>query len=101
MQRYGVYPVISLGSEGGLAVLPGRAYRIPPIDVPVVNATGAGDAMVAGLAASVYRGQPIEDGLRLGFAAATNVVTTPQTAECSLLKSSATPRRSSYPYEPN
>ncbi len=84
VDRYGVYPVISLGSEGGLAVLPGRAYRIPPLDVPVVNATGAGDALVAGLAASVFRAQPIEEGLRLGFAAATNVVTTPQTAECSL-----------------
>ena len=70
--------------QGGLAVLPGRAYRIPPLDVPVVNAAGAGDAVDAGLAASVYRGQPIEEGLRLGFAAATTVVTTPQTAECSL-----------------
>ena len=84
VQRYGVYPIITLGSDGGLAILNGRAYRIPPLDVPVVNATGAGDALDAGLAASVFRGQPIEEGLRLGFAAATTVVTTPHTAECSL-----------------
>ncbi len=83
-ERYATYPIISLGSEGGLAVLRDRAYRIPQIDVHVVNAAGAGDAVLAGLAASVYRGQPIEEGLRLGFAAATNVVTTPRTAECSL-----------------
>jgi 1-phosphofructokinase family hexose kinase len=84
LQRYGTIPVISLGSEGGLAVLPDRAYRIPPINVLVVNAAGAGDAILAGLAASVVRGLPIEDGLRLGFGAAAAVVTTPGTAECYL-----------------
>lgn len=84
IERYGTIPVISLGSEGGLAVLPDRAYRIPPIKVPVVNAAGAGDAILAGLAASVIRGLPLEDGLRLGFGAATAVVGTPGTAECSL-----------------
>ncbi|MEO8392717.1 MAG: 1-phosphofructokinase family hexose kinase [Chloroflexota bacterium] len=84
LERYGTIPVISLGDEGGLAVLPDRAYRIPPIKVPVVNAAGAGDAVLAGLAASIFRHQPIEDGLRLGFAAATAVVTTEGTADCSL-----------------
>ena len=73
-----------MGDEGGLAVLPDRAYRILPLKVPVVNAAGAGDAVLAGLAASIVRGQPLEDGLRLGFAAATAVVTTEGTAECSL-----------------
>jgi fructose-1-phosphate kinase PfkB-like protein len=76
--------VISLGGDGGLAVLPGRAFRVAPIHVPVVNAAGAGDAVLAGLAASIVRGQSIEEGIRLGFAAATAVVATPGTAECSL-----------------
>ena len=84
VERYGTIPVISLGSDGGLAVLPDRAYRIPPIKVPVVNAAGAGDAVLAGLAASVVRGLPLEEGLRLGFGAATAVVITPGTAECTL-----------------
>lgn len=83
-RRYGTIPVISLGGDGGLAVLPDRAYRVAPMRVPVVNAAGAGDAVLAGLAASVVRGQPIEEGIRIGFAAATAVVTTPGTAECSL-----------------
>jgi fructose-1-phosphate kinase PfkB-like protein len=39
---------------------------------------------LAGLAASIVRHQPIEEGLRLGFAAATAVVITEGTAECSL-----------------
>ena len=84
LERYGTIPIISLGDEGGLAVLPHRAYRIPPIKVPVVNAAGAGDAVLAGLAASIFRHQPIEEGIRLGFAAATAVVTTEGTADCSL-----------------
>ncbi len=41
-RRYGTYPIISLGSDGGLAILPDRAYRIPPLNVPVVNAAGRG-----------------------------------------------------------
>ncbi|MFN8447555.1 MAG: 1-phosphofructokinase family hexose kinase [Anaerolineae bacterium] len=84
VRRYGTYPIISLGADGGMAILPGRTYRIAPIRVPVVNAAGSGDAILAGLAASIARGQPIEEGIRLGFAAATAVVTTPGTAECSL-----------------
>lgn len=84
VEQYGTIPVISLGSDGGLAVLPDKAYRIPPIRVPVVNAAGAGDAILAGLAASVVRGLPLEEGLRLGFGAATAVVGTLGTAECSL-----------------
>lgn len=84
LERYGTIPIISLGDEGGLAVLSERAYRILPIKVPVVNAAGAGDAILAGLSASIVRGQPIEAGLRLGFGAATAVVTTEGTAECYL-----------------
>lgn len=84
VRRYGTFPIISLGGDGGLAVLADRAYRVRSLDVPVVNAAGAGDAVLAGLAASIYRRQPIEEGIRLGFAAATAVVTTPGTAECYL-----------------
>ena len=84
LDRYGTIPIISLGGDGGMAILPDKTYRIQPIHVPVVNAAGAGDAILAGLSASIARGLPIEDGLRLGFGAATAVVTTPGTAECSL-----------------
>lgn len=81
-EQYGTCPIISLGEEGGLAVLPDRAYRIPPLKVDVVSAAGAGDGVLAGITASVYRGQPIEKGLRLGFAAATAVLLQPGTADC-------------------
>ncbi|MFN8380134.1 MAG: 1-phosphofructokinase family hexose kinase [Anaerolineae bacterium] len=80
--RYGVIPIITLGGDGALAVLPERAYRVPPIPVEVVSPAGAGDAVLAGMAASFERGQPLEDGLRLGFAAATAVLLQPGTADC-------------------
>jgi fructose-1-phosphate kinase PfkB-like protein len=62
--------------------LPDRVYRIPPLKVEVVSAAGAGDAVLAGLAASIERKQPIEEGLRLGFGAATAVTLLPGTADC-------------------
>jgi 1-phosphofructokinase family hexose kinase len=82
LDKYGTIPVISLGHEGALAVLPDRAYRIPPLGIEVVSASGAGDGVLAGLTASIYRKQPLEEGLRLGFATATAVCLMPGTADC-------------------
>jgi 1-phosphofructokinase len=80
--RYGTQPIITLGSEGALAVLRDRAYFIPTLPIEVVSTSGAGDAMLAGIAASVHRRQPIEEGLRLGAAAAAAVCITPGTGDC-------------------
>jgi tagatose 6-phosphate kinase len=82
LERYNTCPIISLGGIGGLAILPDRAYRIPPLEIEVVSATGAGDAILAGLAASIFRKEPIEEGIRLGFAAAAAVCLMPGTADC-------------------
>jgi 1-phosphofructokinase family hexose kinase len=82
LDQYGAAPIMTFGGEGALAVLPGRAYRIPPLKITVSSAAGAGDAVLAGLAASIERGQPIEEGLRLGFAAAAAVCLLPGTADC-------------------
>jgi 1-phosphofructokinase family hexose kinase len=80
--QYGVTPIITLGGDGALAVLPERAWRIPPLNVDVVSPAGAGDAVLAGMAASFEHGQPLEEGLRLGVAAATAVLLQPGTADC-------------------
>lgn len=82
VNRYGASSLITLGGEGGLAVLPDKAYFIPPLKIEVVSTSGAGDAVLAGMAAALYRGQSVEDGIRLGFAAAGAVVMTPGTADC-------------------
>jgi 1-phosphofructokinase family hexose kinase len=81
-ERYGASLVVTLGEAGALAVLPEKAYRIPPPRVAIVNTAGAGDAVLAGLTAALARGEPVEEGLRLGFAAAGAVMMTPITADC-------------------
>jgi 1-phosphofructokinase family hexose kinase len=74
--------VATLGKEGAFAVLPGGDYFIPPLDVPVVSPAGAGDATVAGLATALARRQPLEEGVRLGLAAAAATLMQPGTADC-------------------
>jgi fructose-1-phosphate kinase PfkB-like protein len=74
--------IISLGKLGALAVLPDRAYRIPPLKIKVINTAGAGDGVLAGLAAALSKGRSIEDGLQLGFPAAAAVCLSPATANC-------------------
>jgi sugar/nucleoside kinase (ribokinase family) len=44
--------VVKCGGEGAVAVLDGSRHRVPALAVPVVDATGAGDAFAAGLIAA-------------------------------------------------
>lgn len=81
---YGTIPIVTLGKAGALAVLPDKTYRIPPIEVDVVSPAGAGDGVLAGITASIYRGDPIEEGIRLGIATATAVLLQPGTASCEI-----------------
>jgi 1-phosphofructokinase family hexose kinase len=80
--KYGAALVITLGKEGALAVLPGRAYSIPVLQIPVVSTSGAGDAVMAGIVVALSGGKPLEDGLRMGFAAAASVCLSRATADC-------------------
>jgi 1-phosphofructokinase len=82
IDRFGTQPIITLGADGALAVLRDRAIYTRAIPVSVVSAAGAGDAMLAGVAAAVEQGLTIEDGLRLGTAAAAAVCLQPGTAQC-------------------
>ena len=100
--HYGSSVVVTMGGDGALAVLPDRAYRIPPLDVKVVSTAGAGDGVLAGLAAALSRGEPLEDGLRLGFAAAAAVLLTPATADCRRADvDRLLPRIELLPYKPD
>jgi 1-phosphofructokinase family hexose kinase len=80
--RYKTDFIITLGNEGALAVLADRSYLIPVLDIPVVSTAGAGDGVLAGLAAAFHSHKPVEEGLRLGFACAAAVCLTPATADC-------------------
>ncbi len=84
LARYDTEVVISRGKDGVLAVLRAGSYRIPAITVAVSSPAGAGDALLAGLAHAIHQGGAIEDGLRLGVAAATAVCLQPGTAAYEL-----------------
>jgi 1-phosphofructokinase len=80
--RFGTNVVVTLDRAGAVVVARERRWFVPPLPIDVVSPAGAGDAVLAGLAAALSQRSPIEDGLRLGFAAAAAVCLTPATADC-------------------
>lgn len=73
LATYGTQSIVTLGGDGAVAVLKDRAYFIPPLQVNLISPAGAGDAVLAGLAAAIEKQQPIETGIRLGMAYAAAV----------------------------
>jgi fructose-1-phosphate kinase PfkB-like protein len=65
---------VSVGADGSVLAAPGGTWRLRGPATAVVNAVGAGDALVGGLAAGIARGLPLLDAARLGVAAATDKV---------------------------
>lgn len=61
--------VISMGARGAICAQIDKAFRICPPEVERRSTVGSGDAMVAGVAVSLARGDSIEDALILGTAA--------------------------------
>lgn len=62
--------VLTLGSEGALALGPGIALRVPALPVRTVDTTGAGDAFVGALAAELDQGRPLPEALARASVAA-------------------------------
>lgn len=81
---YDVDVVVTLGRDGALALFGDAHYWIPALNVEVISAAGAGDAVLAGLALVYSQRLPIEEGLRTGFALATAVLLTTATADYRL-----------------
>jgi len=74
--------VISLGAAGALAVSEDFVEHILPPTVPIVSKVGAGDSMVAGIALSLARGNPLRESVLFGVAAGSAAVMTPGTELC-------------------
>ena len=74
--------VISLGAAGALVVSEEFAERILPPTVPIMSKVGAGDSMVAGIALSLARGNPLKDSILFGVAAGSAAVMTPGSELC-------------------
>ena len=77
------YVLVSLGAQGALLVGRDAAQRFAPVPVPPGSGVGAGDAMVAGVAAGLTRGWPLTEAVRLGVAAGAAMLLTPGTAPCT------------------
>ena len=67
---YGGRPVVTEGRRGALALVDGRARRIPAHRVRVRDTTGAGDAFHGAFAAGLVHGLGALDALRLASRAA-------------------------------
>ncbi len=61
--------ILSLGSAGSVAATKTRSWSESAARVPVVDTTGAGDALVGVLAAELAAGQPLEAALEVASAA--------------------------------
>jgi len=67
--------LVSLGARGALLVTGEDAHELPPLDVAVVDATGAGDALNGALAAGLAEGLPLHEAARQAVIAASLSVT--------------------------
>jgi 6-phosphofructokinase 2 len=80
IQSQGVdFVCVSLGPDGALLVGPDNSYHAMAPDVAVCSTVGAGDSMVAGLAAALSAGASSEEALRMGIACGSGTVQHPGT----------------------
>jgi 1-phosphofructokinase len=78
---FGTNVIITLGLEGAIAVFEDGSYFVHPLSIPVVSSAGAGDGVLAGMALAYFRQEPLEYGLRHGFALAGVILRTLATAD--------------------
>jgi 1-phosphofructokinase len=72
--------IVSMGGRGAVCVQRGSAWRIQPPRIERKSTVGSGDAMVAGMAVALARGEDLESALRLGTAAGAATAMTSGTA---------------------
>jgi len=74
--------VITLGAQGALVKTPAIAEHVAAVDAgPVVETTGAGDAVNGGFFVALAEGRDIVEAVRFGCAVAGISVTRPGTAD--------------------
>jgi sugar/nucleoside kinase (ribokinase family) len=59
-------PIVKLGAKGSLLMADGKVYRQPALTVPLVDATGVGDAFNGGFLHAFLHGSSWDDCLRAG-----------------------------------
>lgn len=76
--------VITLAERGLFYASTEGSGHVPAPRVDVVDATGAGDALTAGVLCGLFQGLPVDECMRLGVAAATLTLQTAETVYPSL-----------------
>lgn len=66
LQEWVRVPVVKLGARGSLLLAGGQVYRQPALPLPLVDATGAGDAFNGGFLHAFLHGSGWDDCLRAG-----------------------------------
>lgn len=66
LQDWVRFPVVKLGARGALLMAEGKVYKQPALPIPVVDATGTGDAFNGGFLYAFLRGSNWDDCLRAG-----------------------------------
>jgi sugar/nucleoside kinase (ribokinase family) len=66
LQEWVRVPVVKLGAKGSLLMAEGKLYRQPALALPLVDATGVGDAFNGGFLHAFLRGSGWDDCLRAG-----------------------------------
>lgn len=74
--------ILARGAEGSVLATDDGAWHAAPPLVQEVSRVGAGDSFVGGFTLALARGEPPEEALRLGVAAAAAAVTTEATDLC-------------------
>lgn len=74
--------VVARGADGSVLVTGDAAWHAVPPEVEVVSAVGAGDSFVGGFTISAARGEPVQECLCTGVAAAAAAVTSEATRLC-------------------
>ena len=82
--EFGCTVVVSLGEKGVFVAAPHGEWRARPAGPLHGNPTGAGDALVAGLARGLVSGPPFEDMLRDAVGLAAAAVLSPYAGEIDL-----------------
>lgn len=60
--------IVTLGRLGAVALDESGAWLVRAPEVPLVSPIGSGDALMAGVAVALMRGEPLPEALRLGVA---------------------------------
>jgi ribokinase len=81
-QRGPAEVIVTLGARGALVIGPAGTEHCPPVAVPAIDPTAAGDAFIGSLAVFLAQGMPLVQAARRASAVAAMTVTRPG-AQCS------------------